>query len=103
MSNKLFVAQLSFDTTNQNLQELFAPYGTVLSARVITDRSTNRSKGFGFVEMETAEQAKAAIEALDGKGFEGRNIAVSVARPQTSAPQQDRYKGNDNHRGNRRR
>lgn len=81
MATKLFVGKLSYDTTNDSLQALFAQYGVVASAVVINDRETNRSKGFGFVEMESQEAAQAAINALDGKEFEGRVIVVNVARP----------------------
>jgi RNA recognition motif-containing protein len=87
MATKLFVGKLSFDTTNDSLQALFAQYGTVASAQVIIDRGTNQSKGFGFVEMEDQAAAQAAINALDGKEFEGRTIAVSVARPREERPQ----------------
>ena len=81
MATKLFVGRLSFDTTNDSLQALFAQYGAVTSAQVIVDRSTNQSKGFGFVEMEDQIAAQAAINAIDGKEFEGRIIVVSVAKP----------------------
>jgi RNA recognition motif-containing protein len=87
MATKLFVAKLSFDTTNDSLQTLFAQYGTVTSAQVIVDRDTNRSKGFGFVEMQDDAAAQAAIAALDNQEFEGRIIAVSVARPREDRPQ----------------
>lgn len=94
MATKLFVGRLSFDTTNDSLQALFAQYGTVTSAQVIADRDTNRSKGFGFVEMEDQAAAQAAINALDGKEFENRNIVVNVARPREERPQ-----GGTNFRG----
>ncbi len=81
MSNRLYVGRLPYATTDSELQELFAAHGTVSSARVITDRETNRSKGFGFVEMSTDAEAEAAIKALDGHDLDGRQIAVSVARP----------------------
>lgn len=87
MATKLFVGKLSFDTTNDSLQALFAQYGTVVSAMVITERGTDQSKGFGFVEMEDQAAAQAAINALDGKEFEGRNIVVNVARPREDRPQ----------------
>ena len=87
MATKLFVGKLSFDTTNNSLQALFAQYGKVVSAQVIMDRGTNQSKGFGFVEMEDQVAAQAAINALDGKEFEGRTIAVSVAKPREDRPQ----------------
>ncbi len=87
MATKLFVGKLSFDTTNDSLQTLFAQYGTVVSAQVIIDRGTNQSKGFAFVEMEDQAAAQAAINALDGKEFEGRVIVVNVARPREDRPQ----------------
>lgn len=86
MATKLFVGKLSYDTTNDSLQALFAQYGNVISAQVIMDRETNRSKGFGFVEMEDQAAAQAAIDALDGKEFEGRIIAVNVAKPREDRP-----------------
>ena len=86
MATKLFVGKLSFDTTNDGLQTLFAQYGKVVSAQVIIDRGTNQSKGFGFVEMEDQAEAQAAINALDGKEFEGRVIVVNVARPREDRP-----------------
>lgn len=87
MATKLFVGKLSYDTTNDSLQAQFAQYGTVVSAQVIMDRDTNRSKGFGFVEMEDQAAAQAAINALDGKDFEGRIIVVNVAKPREDRPQ----------------
>ncbi len=86
MATKLFVGKLSFDTTNDSLQALFAQYGKVVSAQVIIDRDTNQSKGFGFVEMEDQAAAQAAINALDGKEFEGRTIVVNVAKPREDRP-----------------
>lgn len=94
MATKLFVGKLSYDTTDATLNTEFAKYGTVVSAVVINDRDTNRSKGFGFVEMETAEAAKAAIDALDNKDFEGRTIVVSIAKPREERPA-----GGNNFRG----
>lgn len=90
MATKLFAGKLSFTTTDETLEALFATYGKVISAHVATDRDTNQSRGFGFVEMENEEDAQKAIEALDGKPFENRVIAVSVARPKENRPQQDR-------------
>jgi RNA recognition motif-containing protein len=87
MATKLFVGKLSFDTTNDSLQTLFAQYGKVVSAQVIIDRGTNQSKGFGFVEMEDQAAAQAAISALDGKDFEGRTIVVNIAKPREDRPQ----------------
>jgi len=87
MATKLFVGKLSFNTTDESLLALFAEYGKVVSARVATDRDTNRSKGFGFVEMENQEDAQKAINELDGKTFEDRTIVVNVARPREDRPQ----------------
>jgi cold-inducible RNA-binding protein len=87
MATKLFVGKLSYNTTNDSLQALFAQYGKVISAQVIIDRDTQRSKGFGFVEMEDEVIARVAIAELDGKEFEGHNIAVSVAKPREDRPQ----------------
>ena len=81
MNNKLYVGNLSFHLNSDDLHEFFAKAGTVESARVIEDRDTGRSRGFGFVEMSTEEEAKAAIEQLNGEDFEGRNIVVNEARP----------------------
>lgn len=82
MSNKLFVAGLSYSLTDSKLEEYFSKVGHVLSAKIITDRYSGQSKGFGFVEMETEEEAKKAIKELDGTDFEGRKIIVKEARPQ---------------------
>ena len=82
MATKLFVGSLSYNTTDATLEEFFAQAGQVVSAKVIIDRDTNRSKGFGFVEMASDEEAKAAIAQLDGKELDGRTIAVNEARPQ---------------------
>ncbi len=86
MATKLFVGKLSFDSTDASLNTLFAQYGTVVSAQVIMDRDSGRSKGFAFVEMEDDAAAQAAIAALDGKDFEGRSIVVNVAKPRESRP-----------------
>jgi cold-inducible RNA-binding protein len=82
MATKLFVGSLSYNTTDDGLEAFFAQAGNVVSAKVIMDRDTNRSKGFGFVEMGSEEEAKAAIAQFDGKELDGRQIAVSEARPQ---------------------
>jgi cold-inducible RNA-binding protein len=81
MSQKIYVGNLGFSVNNETLSEKFAQYGTVSSAKVITDRDTNRSKGFGFVEMSTSSEAAAAINALNGSEFEGRQMNVSEAKP----------------------
>lgn len=82
MATKLFVGSLSYNTTDATLEEFFAQVGQVVSAKVIIDRDTNRSKGFGFVEMSSEEEAKAAVDQLNGKELDGRTIAVNEARPQ---------------------
>ncbi len=82
MSNKIYVGGLPYSTTDGQLQEIFAVHGTVESARVITDKFTGRSRGFGFVEMGTDDEAKKAIEALNGTDLEGRSLTVNEARPQ---------------------
>lgn len=79
--NKLYVGNLNYDVTGDQLSELFAQAGAVSSAVVISDRYSGRSKGFGFVEMANDEEAKKAIEMFNGKDFEGRNMVVNVARP----------------------
>lgn len=84
MQNKLFVGSLPFSTTSEQLEELFKPFGTVQSAQVITDRDSGRSKGFGFVEMSSEEEAQAGIEGLNGQEVEGRKLTVNVARPKQS-------------------
>lgn len=81
MSTNLFVGSLPFSTTEDELKEHFAQAGTVSSVRIITDRDTGRSKGFGFVEMETDEGGEKAIEMFHDKELSGRNIVVNVARP----------------------
>lgn len=94
MATKLFVGKLSFNTTDQSLLELFSQYGKVVSANVATDRDSNRSKGFGFVEMENQEDAQKAINALDGQSFEDRIIVVNIARPREDRPQnRDNFRG----------
>lgn len=80
MAFKLFIGGLPFTTTDDDLSQGFAPFGNVTSAKVITDRETGRSRGFGFVEYDTEEEAKAAIDGLDNKEFGGRTIHVSQAR-----------------------
>ncbi len=81
MGKKLYVGNLSYNVNNGELEEMFAPHGTVESASIITDRDTGRSKGFGFVEMGTDQQAQSAIEALHGKEIGGRSLTVNEARP----------------------
>ena len=83
MTTKLYVGNLSFKTTSDELREHFSQAGTVESASVIEDRETGRSRGFGFVEMATAEDAQAAIEQFNGKDLNGRNLTVNEAKPKT--------------------
>ena len=82
MNNNIYVGGLPYSTTEGQLQEIFAEYGSVESARVITDKFTGRSKGFGFVEMSSGGEAQKAIEALNGTEIEGRTLTVNEARPQ---------------------
>ena len=86
MGKKIYVGNLSYNMDDQGLAEIFSAFGTVESAKVITDRDSGRSKGFGFVEMASEEDAQKAIDQLNGKDFSGRNINVSVAKPQESRP-----------------
>ena len=81
MAKKLYVGNLSFGVSDSDLQNLFQPHGTVQSAQVIMDRDTGRSKGFGFVEMASDEQAQAAIATLNGQDVNGRALTVNEARP----------------------
>ena len=81
MAKKLYVGNLSYDTSDSDLQRLFEEFGTVESAQVISDRDTGRSKGFGFVEMGSDQEAQAAISALNGKEVDGRALTVNEAKP----------------------
>jgi cold-inducible RNA-binding protein len=81
MGKKLYVGNLSYDVTDSQLEQMCAPYGTVESAQVIMDRDTGRSKGFGFVEMKTEQEAQAVIAALNGQMSGGRSLTVNEARP----------------------
>lgn len=80
MSTNLYVGNLTFDTTSSDLETLFASHGSVKSAQVITDRESGRSRGFGFVEMSTPDEAKAAIDSLNGHNMDGRQLTVNVAK-----------------------
>ena len=88
MGKKLYVGNLPFSVTEEALNEKFSQVGTVDSAKVITDRDSGRSKGFGFVEMSTEDEAQEAISQLDGQEFEGRNLKVNEAKPM--APRNNR-------------
>jgi RNA recognition motif-containing protein len=83
----MYVSNLSFHTSDEDLKTLFSQYGAVSSAKVINDRETGRSRGFGFVEMDSADEANAAMKGLNGKDIEGRALSVSVAREK--APRSD--------------
>jgi cold-inducible RNA-binding protein len=85
MSQKLFVGNISFNTTENDLQDAFAAHGTVVEANLMMDRATGRPRGFGFVTMSTPEEAEAAINALNGAPVDGRNLTVNVARPREDA------------------
>ena len=81
MSNKLYVGNFSYNTSNQDLIDLFSPSGTVTSANIIEDRETGRSRGFGFVEMATKEEGEAAIKRFNGHDLSGRALKVNAAKP----------------------
>jgi len=95
MATKIFIGKLSYDTTEKTLKELFAQYGEVVSAMVIVDRATNRSKGFAFVEMSDAKAAQEAIKELNNKEVDGRNIVVNEAKERDDKP---RSQGSYSHR-----
>ena len=101
MSNRLFVGNLSFDTTENDLQDAFAAFGAVMEANLMMDRTTNRSRGFAFVTMGTGEEAQKAIDGLNGKDLGGRTITVNVARPREERPPGGRreYGGGGGYRG----
>ena len=86
MGNKLYVGGLPYSVTEGKLEEIFAEHGSVQSARVISDKFTGQSRGFGFVEMATSEEAQKAIEALNGTQLDGRTLVVNEARPQEQRP-----------------
>jgi RNA recognition motif-containing protein len=86
MGNKLYVGNLAYSVRDESLQQAFSQFGTVLSAKVMMDRETGRSKGFGFVEMGTDAEAQAAINGMNGQALEGRAIVVNEARPREERP-----------------
>src|SRR4051812_48170928 len=86
MGSKLYVGNLSYDTTSSDLEQLFGQHGSVQSAEVISDRATGRSKGFGFVQMGSDDDAQAAIAALNGVEHDGRNLTVNEAKPREDRP-----------------
>ena len=93
MSNKLYVGGLPYSTTEEALEQLFSEHGNVESAKVITDRDTGRSRGFGFVEMETAGEAQKAISALNGTDLDGRTLTVNEAKPRENRSRGGGYGG----------
>ena len=99
MSKKLYVGSLSYNTTEDGLRDFFSKAGGVESASIITDRMSGRSKGFGFVEMSTEDEAKKAIEMFDGQELDGRNIVVNEARPMKKRPSFGGGRGFSNPRG----
>ena len=86
MSNKLFVGNLSFNTTENDLNDAFAAFGAVTETNLMMDRETNRPRGFGFVTMSSADEAQKAIEGLNGKEMDGRALTVNVAKPREERP-----------------
>ncbi|GAB4241741.1 MAG: RNA-binding protein [Acidobacteriota bacterium] len=90
---KLFVGGLPYSTSDHQLETLFSDHGTVESARIVTDRMNGRSRGFGFVEMSTSEEAQACISALNGSTYEGRTLTVNEAKPREPRPQGGRSFG----------
>ena len=91
MANKLYVGNLSYRTEQESLRSLFSQYGEVVSATVLTDRDTGRSRGFGFVEMADQDAASAAIQGLNGTEFEGRMLKVNEARERSNRDSDRRY------------
>lgn len=102
MESKLYVGNLPYSARDDSLQELFSQAGTVVSANVITDRESGRSKGFAFVEMSSSEEAEKAIQMFNGYSLEGRDLRVNVARPREERPRgggRDRRGGGGGQRG----
>ncbi len=104
MTKKIFVGGLSYETTENTLRETFSQFGTVESATIIVDKISGRSKGFGFVEMSSEEEAQKAVEMFNGKELDGKNVTVNEARPMESRPRQNGFqRGNRGFGGDRRR
>ena len=101
MGKKLYVGNLTYGVTDSTLEQMFAAYGTVQSAQVIMDRDTGRSKGFGFVEMKSDQEAQAAMTGLNGKEVEGRALTVNEARPKTEGGRGGRGGGGGGYGGGR--
>ena len=102
MSTKLFVGNLSFNTTENELQDAFAAHGTVLEANIMMDRMSGRSRGFAFVTMSSAEEAERAIQGLHGQQLDGRALTVNIARPKEDRPPRSGGGGDRGDRGPRR-
>jgi RNA recognition motif-containing protein len=94
MSTKLYVGNLSFNTSTQDLEQMFGEFGTVQSVNIIEDRETGRSRGFAFVEMSSKEEGQRAIEALNGKEMDGRNLTINEAKPREERGGGGGYGGN---------
>ena len=103
MSTKLYVGGLPYETSEDELKDFFAQAGSVASVSIITDRVSGRSKGFGFVEMSSDEEAKKAIEMLNGKEIDGRNVTVNEAKPMESRPRRNGFDRGDRGFGRNRR
>lgn len=103
MNDKLFVGNLSFNTTENDLQDAFAAYGTVMEANLMVDRMTGRPRGFGFVTMSTPEEAQKAIEEMNGKSLDGRELTVNIARPREERSSGGGGGGRRQYRGGRNR
>ena len=101
MSTKLFVGNLSYNTTENQLQDLFAAHGNVIEVDLIMDKFSGRPRGFGFVTMETKEGADAAVQALNGKNVDGRALTVNEARPREERPRTGGGGGGGGYRGDR--
>jgi RNA recognition motif-containing protein len=86
MNNKLFVGNISFNTTENALQDAFAAHGTVMETNLVTDRTTGQARGFGFVTMSTDAEAQSAVSAMNGKSIDGRDLVVNIARPREERP-----------------
>ena len=100
MAKKLYVGSLSYDTIEDTLKDLFSQYGEVTSVMIIVDKMSGRSKGFGFVEMSSDEDAQKAIDALNGSDFEGRKIIVNEARPREERSRRNFNRGSNRNYGN---
>ena len=97
-NSKLYVGNLPYSVTSNDLQDIFSKYGEVRSAEIVSYRETNRSKGFGFVKFADDSSANSAIEALDGSELSGRTIKVNIAKPKKPADNNRRYGGGDSYR-----